>query len=481
MRGRLGILCLLLGACAAAPPVRHPQLEVAMPPAWLEGEGGAPGGAPASTSGWSGLAGGAVSALVEEALTHNYDLQSAAARVTMAAAQARIAGAPARPQASVGGSGSRARRNFVGFPIPGSGGQVLSTTTTTYGVSLNASWEVDLWGRLRDGERAALADAAAAQADLLGAQLSLTAQVLRTYYGAVEARRQLELARATTDNYRLSLKQVEQRYDRGLRPALDVHLARANLAAAEAVVAQRRLLQDRVGRQLEVLLGRYPAGDMPPGSELPQIDVPVPAGLPAEILSRRPDLVAAERRLAAAGARVREARKALYPRLSLTGSSGRSSQELGDLLDGDYSVWNLMANLSAPLLQGGRLRAGVDLAAAGQEGALTQYGRSVLQALAEVEGLLAAEDFLAQQERATVRAAHEAVAARALARDRYGRGLADSITLLEAQRRAFEAESQALAVRRQRLDARIDLHLALGGGFDAQASGAAVTDPEEEG
>lgn len=481
MRGWLGIVCLLLWGCASTPPVRHPQLEAAIPPAWFEGEESSPGEASASLSGWSGLAQGAVSALVAEALVHNYDLQSAASRVTMAAARARIAGAPGQPQVSAGGSGSRARRNFVGFPIPASGGQVLSTTTTTYGVSLNASWEVDLWGRLRDGQRAALADVTAARADLWGAQLSLTAQVLRTYYGTIEARIQLELARVTVDSYRLSLEQIEQRYDRGLRPALDVHLARANLAAAEAAVARRRHLQDRVGRQLEVLLGRYPAGKLAPGEDLPRVDVPVPAGLPAEILSRRPDLVAAERRLAAAGAREQEARKSLYPRLSLTGSSGRSSQELGDLLDGDYSVWNLVANLSAPLLQGGRLRAAVDLAAAGREGALAQYGRSVLQALAEVEGLLAVEEFLAQQEEAIARAAGEAIAARALARDRYGRGLADLITLLEAQRRAFEAESQVLAVRRQRLDTRIDLHLALGGGFGARDPGAPVTDSEEEG
>jgi len=481
MKGWPGILCVLFGACASSPPVHHPQLDVTLPPAWLGGEDGAVREARVDTLAWSGLAGGAVSGLLEEALTHNYDLRSAAARVTMAAAQARIAGAPARPQASVGGSGARARRNFVGFPLPGNAGQVVSTTTTTYGVSLNASWEVDLWGRLRDGERAALADVAAAQADLVGARLSLTAQVLRAYYGVVEARSQLELAEAAVDNYQLSLEQIEQRYDRGLRPALDVHLARASLAAAEAGAAARGQLHDGARRQLEVLLGRYPAAALEPGASLPHIDAPVPAGLPAEMLSRRPDLVAAERRLAAAGARAQEARKGLYPRLSLTGSRGRSTEELGDLLKGDYSVWNLMANLSAPLLQGGRLRAAADLAAAGREGALAQYGRSVLRALAEVEGLLAAEEFLARQEGAVARAAEEAVAARALARDRYGRGLAGLVALLETQRRTFEAQSQVLAVRRRRLDTRIDLHLALGGAFEAPATGTSATDSEEEG
>ena len=452
---------VILAACASAPVVQHPPLELDTPNTWTAGgEVGT-----VDSLWWTGVADVRLTELVGEALAHNYNLQAAAARLQAATAQAKIAGADLLPQLSVGGSRSRRKQNFIGFPIPGGEQQVLSSTTNNFGVNLNASWEIDLWGRLRAGQRGALADWQAAAADLRGARLSLAAQTARTYFAAVEAQRQVELAEATVENYRLSTAQIESRYKRGLRPSLDVRLGRTDQATAEAVLYQRRRQLDGMLRQLEILLGRYPAGAAELAVELPAVPPPVPAGLPADLVARRPDLVAAERRLAAADARLVVARKALYPRISLTASGGQSSSALGDLLDGDFSVWNLVGNISQPLFQGGRLRGGVDLAQAGTEQALAQYADSVLRAYAEVESALAAAQLLAQQEEAVATAAREAGEARRLAAERYGKGLADLITVLEAQRSAFEAESQLLVVRRQRLQARLDLHLALGGGW----------------
>ncbi len=452
---------VLLAACASAPGGRQQQLDVEAPAAWTAG---AVAGAVDSLW-WMGMGDERLTELVGEALAHNYNLQAAAARLQAAGAQAKIAGVDRLPQLGAGGSGLRRKQNFIGLPIPGGEQQVLSSTTNNFGVNLNASWEIDLWGRLRAGQRAALADWQAAAADLRGAHLSLVAQTARLYLAAVEAQRQVELAAATVENYRLSTTQIESRYQRGLRPSLDVRLGRTSQAAAEAVLYQRQRQLDGVLRQLEILLGRYPAGDAELADALPEVPPPVPAGLPAELVARRPDLVAAERRLAAADARLVAARKTLYPRISLTASGGRSSSELGDLLDGDFSVWSLVGNISQPLFQGGRLRGGVDLARAGTEQALAQYADRVLRAYAEVESALAAAEWLARQEEAVTTAAREAGAARRLVEERYGKGLADLITLLEAQRRAFDAESQLLAVRRQRLQARLDLHLALGGGW----------------
>ena len=399
-----------------------------------------------------------------EALDHNYDLQAAGARLHAAAAQARLAGAPKWPQVEVSGSGSRRRQNFIGFPIPG-GGDVLGTTSTNYGVSLNVSWEVDLWGRLRAGETAALADLASAEASFRGARLSLISQTARAYFAVVEAYRQVELAQASRANQKFAAEQIRVRYEAGLRPSLDLRLGRSSLAATEATLELRRRQLDQVTRQLETLLGRYPAAELETAAELPSPVGPVPAGLPADLLARRPDLVAAERQLAAASARVDEARRALYPRLSLTGSGGSASADLVDLLDGDFAVWSLVANLSQPLLQGGRLRAGVELAESNRDRAVAAFASSVLSALAEVETRLAADLFIAGQERALRTAAAEAAAAHELAEQRYVQGLSDVLALLEAQRRAYDAESQLLAARRQRLDNRIDLHLALGGDF----------------
>ncbi len=459
MKWIISLITLALGACASAPPARHPDLAVAVPSEWA-GDGATP-----LEHWWNQLGDAHLDSLVRQALSSNFDLQSAAARLEQAQAQARIAGAPLQPGIALGGSGAKRKQNFVGFPIPGSQGQVLSTTTYSYGINLSASWELDLWGSLRAGARAALADAEAAHAEYSGARLSLVAQTARAYFAAVEAERQVELARATVDNYRLSNEQIDRRYQRGLSASLELRLGRANLAAAEATLEQRRQQLDRSRRQLELLLGRYPSGRIATGSALPTIATAVPTGLPADLVSRRPDLAAAERRLAAAQNRLTQARGQLLPRISLTASTGTSSNELKNLLNGDFSVWNLLTNISQPLLQGGRLRAGVDLAKAGSESALAAYAQSALRAYAEVEQALAAEQFLARQESALQTASVEARAARTLAEDRYTKGLSDLITLLDAQRRAFDAESRLLSVQRQRLDTRIDLHLALGGDF----------------
>ncbi|MEE2628365.1 MAG: efflux transporter outer membrane subunit [Candidatus Latescibacterota bacterium] len=455
----LAILTVFSG-CASAPAVRHPDIGIEKPARESSTD------ATPIAKWWTHLGDAHLDSLVDQALQSNFNLQTAAARLAQAEAQARIAGASLQPSIGLGGSGTRRKQNFIGFPIPGNQGQVLSNTTNSYGVSLSSSWELDLWGGLRAGTRAAKADAQAAQAELYGARLSVAAQTARAYVAAVEAKRQVELARATVDNYRVSNEQIDSRYERGLSASLELRLGRSNLAVAEATLEQRRQQWDRTKRQLEILLGRYPSGRIETGDRLPAAPSPAPADLSAELVRRRPDLIAAERRLAAADSRLLQARRQLLPRISLTASTGTSSDELSNLLSGDFSVWNMLANISQPLLQGGRLRAGVDMAQAGVDASLATYAQSALLAYAEVEQALIAADLLARQEKALQTATTEAQAARTLAEDRYAKGLSDLITLLDAQRRAFDAESRLLSVRRLRLDARIDLHLALGGDFN---------------
>jgi outer membrane protein, multidrug efflux system len=186
------------------------------------------------------------------------------------------------------------------------------------------------------------------------------------------------------------------------------------------------------------------------------------------LLERRPDLIAAERRLEASDARWAQARASLYPRISLTASGGTRTRELADLVSSDFSVWTLAANLAQPIFEGGRLRAGVDLAKARSGEAAAQYSGAVLRAFMEVESALRAEQLLAEREGHLEKATREAQAALRLARQRYASGLEDFVTVLEAQRRVLEAEGQLISVRRLRLDTRVDLHLALGGGFGSR-------------
>ena len=404
--------------------------------------------------------------LITNALKYNYNLKAAAQRVQAARAQATIVGAPLFPQVSLGLNGAKRHQNFIGFPIPGSGGGgVLSTTATTYGVSTNLNWEIDLWGRLRNDKAAALADYQGVQADHMGARLSLSGQTTKAWFAAIEARRQLDLAQSTRDNFQAVNDQIQTRYESGLRPPLDLRLSLSNVATAEAVVAQRRQQYDGSVRQLEILLGRYPAAELAIAQDLLPMPAPIPAGLPADLIARRPDLMIAERQVAAANARVKVAKRARYPSISLTSSGGTSSANLSNLLSGDFIVWSFAGNLLQPLFQGGRLRAGIKLAEANQEQALAGFAEQALRAYGEVESALMAETYLRDRENALREASEQAVAARELAENRYTRGVSDVITLLGSQRRAFEAEGQYLTVRRQRLDARVDLYLALGGGF----------------
>ena len=458
---QLALSCQLL-ACASPPKIVIPALEVTPPTHWARIDSVS---IPVSSPWWMTFGDTVLTAYVTEALERNHDLRVAATRVEAAGAQARIAGATLMPQVSTNADGSRRRQSFIGLPIPGSGASVLNSTTTTYGANLNISWELDLWGRLRAGTSAALAAQGASLADMEAAHLSLVAQTARAFFAATESNGQVRLSESTVENLRLASEQIGERYSRGLRPSLDLRLALSNKASAVALLQQRLRVRDATLRQLELLLGRYPSASITTADELPPLPPDVPAGLPAELISRRPDLIAAERRLAAAGARVNEARRALYPRLSLTASGGRSSIELKDLLDGDFTVWNLVGNLTQPLFQGGRLRAAVDLAEANSERASLLFAQSVLRAFGEVETALAAESFLVRQEKELRTSASEAGASYDLALERYAQGLAGMATLLETQRRSFEAESQLLSVRRQRIAARIDLHLAIGGDF----------------
>ena len=469
VRGALTLALGLTAACASAPPF-DPDPPVAVTPSdWSAGETGGPAADSLHAPWWSGLDDANLGALIAEGLAHNQDLAAASARVERAVAQARMAGADLWPRTGVDGTAIRSRRNFAGFgPLAG---QLPPLTANTFDAGFSASWEADLWGRLRADQAAALAEAQATRFDLAGARLSLESLIVRAYAGAAEARSQARLAEAAAGNRQRVRESIEDRYALGLRTSLDLRLARAEAAGARAALAQRRLQLDAATRRLEVLLGRYPAAELAVAEAPPAVTGRVPAGLPADLVRRRPDLAAAERRLASADQRLTSARRALLPGIRLTGGGGRSSEALADLLDGDFSVWSLAANLTMPLFQGGRLRARAAAAEADREALTAAYAGLVLSAFAEVEGALAAEAALAEQEAALVETADQASAAESLADDRYRRGLVGLITLLDAQRRAWDAHSQLLTTRRRRVDARVDLHVALGGGFTHPAIG----------
>ncbi len=481
----IGVMAALsltvLGGCAVKAPEPVTLLDDIVPGTWQAGAADPDRPTldtpalhePVSDTWWTAFADPQLDALIQEAQERSFDIRAAVAAVDQAVAQARIAGADRAPQASAGLDASRRQQIFVGLPIPGTDG-VLTSSSTSFGVSLNVSWEVDLWGRIRAGKAAANADLGGARLDLEAARLSIAAQTAKSYFTLREATRQVRLATETLANRTRTVERTTARYRRGVAPPVDVRLARTEQAQAKSELHRRERIRDRTQRALEVLLGRYPAGLLETSDrDLPPPPPAVPSGLPADLVTRRPDLAAAEQRLVAAGYRITEARAALYPRLSLTGGTGTSSDTLSDLVDQDFSVWNLAGNLLAPIFQGGRLRAAIELREASQEQSLAAYAGAVLRAFGEVETSLAFANSLRAQEQALEQARSEAERAAVLARDRYEAGLGGVggfLQVLEADRRAFVAESQLVTVRVERLNNRVDLFVALGGGFTLDPS-----------
>lgn len=464
--GRLAAAAALAGlaaGCAAAPPVAHPELRLPIPGGWTAAE--TPAGR-LDPDWWTEFGDDGLATTIETALARNLDLQAAAARLDQAAADARAASAALLPTLRAPYSGSQRKQNFIGFPIPGAEDRVLSTVFTNHGVSLETTWEIDVWGRLRAGEQAALADLQRSAADLRGARLSLAGQTAKAWFAVAEARQQVRLSEATVRSLGESVALVQDRFESGIRPALDLRQAMLNLSNAEAGLAQRRRQLDASTRQIEVLLARYAGGDAAAPAELPDMPPAPPAGVPADLVARRPDLAAAERQVAASEARLRVARRELLPNLTLTGSAGTATDGLRSLLDGDFSVWSLVANVVAPLWQGGRLRAQIDRAEARVAEVLASYVNTALVAFAEVETALAAEEHLAARVVHLTTSVEQALAAERLAGERYRTGLDTYITVLDSQRSAFQAQSELLAARRLRLENRVDLYLALGGGFE---------------
>jgi NodT family efflux transporter outer membrane factor (OMF) lipoprotein len=406
-----------------------------------------------------------LNALVEEALENNFTLHGAVARVDAAAAIARSIGAELYPMASANMNSSRRKQNLIGIPIPG-GPSIITTHSTSHGVSLDIMWELDLWGRVRSAKSAALADLQASWADLAAIRLSIAAQTVKAWFALTESKLQVELAEKSLESYRRSADYVRARYQQGVRSSLDLRLALSSFYAAETVLEMRREQLKLASRQLEILLARYPSGSLKAGDDLPPVSTFVPAGLPSDVLLRRPDLLAAERRYAAAESRVSEARRAFFPRITLTASGGTMSDQLKDLVSGDFSVWSIAAGLTQPIFQGGRLIANLSQSHAVSDQLLADYALSLLNAFGEVEASLFREQSLTKQEISLKKATDQSIAAQELAEQQYTEGIVDYITVLETQRRSFTAQIEHLNVRRTRLDARINLHLALGGGFD---------------
>lgn len=461
------LLCLLiLGGCKTAPERQASDLDVRIPQAWRHNSDSSQ----SSRQNWvDSFNDPVLSQLVDRALANNFDLKSAAARVEAAIAQARIDSAGLWPQLSFAPGYQQAQVRSAGFG---------SAQFNVFETMFNLSWEVDVWGRIRAFREASVREAHAASADFQAARLSLAARVAQSYFALLEAKLQIQVAEQSVVDRGTIANLIQARFERGLARGLDVRLVSTDLANAKSQLAQAKNQRQLITRQLEILLGRYPDGSLPELSgavaeisglqawqALPDPPPVLPAGLPADLLTRRPDLIAAFTRLRAADARLESAEKLLLPRITLTAAGGTRDVALTDLVDPRTAAWNVFAGAIQPLFTGGRIRGGIQLTQARVQEAYNRYQEVALNAFREVEQTLAAEEWLHQQENALREAVHQIGASRELALYSYRHGYIQILTLLDSYRSTLNAQNAHLTIQRQLLNNRINLYLALGGSF----------------
>ena len=451
------LLSLIISGCAVPPPPTSDEaLAMALPETTevpdafvAEGSGEM---APLPANFIKAFNDPQLDALVEEALANNLNLQASASQVTAAGGLVTQASAQMKPV--VGAAGEAVETGFGG-----------SQVTETQG-AVAISWELDIWGKIRAQTDAAEAEFEAVTAEYEFARLSLRAQVARSWFMAVETNQQLAFANEVVDLYTRTLKIVTAKNELGEIGMKEVHLAKADLASAEERLRQVKGAHEVAQRSLEILLGRYPSAEMEVSSEFAAVPPPIPAGLPSDLIERRPDLVAAERRVAAAFNQTTSAKAARLPSIGLSGSAGGVNNQLTTLLGSGSSFWNVGANFLAPIYSGGALQAEVEIATAQQEGALAAFGQKALVAFGEVENSLSNEQLLEQREAFMDSIVDNNEKAFEIAQTQFQQGAVELLDVLQMQARLVNAKVAQISMRNARLAERINLHLALGGDFE---------------
>ena len=469
---------LTLAGCSLTPTMSTPDAEQDLPATYASADTLLPATARdtaryEATRWWTDFGDPTLNTLIDTALVGNLDLEVARARLEELQAQYRIARAPLFPSATVSGNGQRQSQpanTGIGGAIGGGGGGGFPDrfAFTTYSASLGLSYELDFWGRVRSQRNAALSQFFATAADVQNTRIAVIGQTISTYFQTVTLERQVQLGARNVALLQERLAITEDRYDRGLVPSFELYAVRQQLDQARAT--QPTLESQRFDAQsrLAVVLGRLS------GNEAALLDDtapdtlaldPIPAGLPSDLLMRRPDVMAAAARLEATRQQIGVARASLLPRLSLTAEGGVQSSDLSDLLDIDQRFSSFIANLTAPLFQGGALRAEVDAAEARYRQQVAAYEGTLLTAFREVQAALVAYQ---QQQQRYERVQSQRAAAEATAqnqRDRYERGIGDALALLDAEQNLVQVRQRLATAAQSLIEARLAVHRALGGAW----------------
>jgi multidrug efflux system outer membrane protein len=430
-----------------------------------------------------------LTALVADAVERNPDLKAAAARVEASRAAVRVAASSLYPRIAMKGLGERQGQRLSGdigrsinppdFGSSGTenaGGAGLDTSTDetsqrwVYGVAAGAAWEADVWGRIRSKKAAAKAESAALEADYEFARQSLVAAVARAYFTTIEAAQQEANAQETLNIYQEYSKLTDVQKAQGFASDFDVSQVRSRTASAEDALYTAQAARAQTIRAIEVVTSHYPAGRFDVRRSFPGQPRAVPAGLPAQLLERRPDLIASERRFAAAFHRVNEARTARLPRFVLSATSGLGTAELDSVGSLSAVLWTFAGGITQPIFFGGELQAVQDLRTAEQKAAAASYVGHALRAFEDVEDALANDYYLRRREGALADAVSSSGESVKLGGKQLEQGQIDMFTVLRLTGENLAAKVQLTQIRAARLRERVNLYLALGGDF--QGTGA---------
>ena len=455
--GAAAALAATLAGCPLPPPPSTEDLKTQALVNTKIAEHWAAGGAPEGevVDGWLASFGDpALDQLVKEAMAYNVDLRVAAARIEVAEASARAAGAALLPQLNAAARG---------------GGKMGGDNTGLEVAGIFASWELDLWGRVRASRAVASTQYEATALDYRYARESIAALVAKSWFTAREAGLQRRIAADMVASSEALANLSRERFRVGSGDEYEVSQAEASVLGYRDLVLQADLARSNALRAIEVLCGRYPSATLEAAEDLPTLPGPIPAGLPSQLLERRPDVQAAERRVAASFHSITEAQAARLPRISLTGGVNTVSSDLVFLKPRDNPVWSAGASVLFPIFTGGALQANVDAANAAQKAALAEYARIGSRAFNEVEGALSASINLESRNEILARSVTANERSLGFARVRYDVGSGD-LRGVQQQLLALHASRTSLVhVHAERLIQRVNLHLALGGSFEPHA------------
>lgn len=456
----------MLSACAVGPDYKRPEMQ--LPEQWAAKEASDKTAAAAGERWWSLYADPVLDKLEDEALAHNADAQVALARVLEVRAQFDVAESAQYPNVSANLSEAHNKATLAGsFPRPATAPRTNTTTRAT----LDASYELDLWGKYRRGTEAARAELFAAEANRDAVRLTLTTQVAQQYFALLAYTAQEETVKRALANREERLVMDRKRLEIGVISEFQLHQSEAEVSSAQAQLASIALLRNRQETALALLLGRSPRDVMNAQLErgLPTLnDVWVPDGLPAELLLRRPDLKAAEQHLVAQNAHIGEARAQYFPAITLTGYLGSETADMAKLFTGPAGIFQFAAGLSQPIFNAGRIGANVRASEARRDQALVQYQQAVASAFGDVRNALSAQSAARQVLAAETAHSQSLATATRQAEVRIQVGSSSRMDFLDVERNQLQAELNRIDAERAQRAAVADLFKALGGGWQAK-------------